>query len=202
MKKWFAAVALTLATVAAQAAPLVEGKDFTRVANPTPVGTPGKVEVREFFWYGCPHCFALEPSLAAWVKSKPAGVDFIRTPAALNPVWEANARGYYVAEASGALEKTHQALFDAIHVGKQSLYDQASLAKFYAGYGITPANFNGLYQSFSVSAKVAQARNLAIRYQLTGVPTLVVNGKYLVSGDGPHAIEVVKELVSRERASR
>lgn len=202
MKKWFAAIALTLASVAAQALVLTEGKDFTRVANPTPEGTLGKIEVREFFWYGCPHCFALEPSIAAWLKSKPVGVDFVRTPAALNPVWEASARGYYVAEASGAVERTHQPLFNAIHIGKQRLYDQGSLAKFYAGYGITPANFNGLYQSFSISAKVAQARSLAMRYQLTGVPVLIVNGKYMVSGDGPHAIEVVKELVAREQAGK
>ena len=94
------------------------------------------------------------------------------------------------------------ALFDAIQVRKERLFDQASLAAFYARYGVKPANFNSLYQSFAVSARVAQSRNLAIRYQLSGVPAMVVNGKYLVSGDSARVIEVVKALIERERKAK
>ena len=180
----------------------VEGKDYKVLANPTVAPPKGQVEVAEFFWYGCPHCYTLEPHVAAWLKTKPANVKFSRIPAALNPVWEANARGYYVAEASGVLEASHAALFDAIQVRKERLFDQASLAAFYARYGVKTQSFNGLYQSFAVSARIAQSRNLAVRYQLSGVPAMVVNGKYLVTGDSGRVMEVVQALIVRERAAK
>ena len=92
----------------------VEGKDYTRLANPGPVDKPGLIEVREFFWYGCGHCYNLEPHVVGWLKTKPADVNFVRTPAALNAVWESNARGYYVAEMRGLVGKTHGPLFAAM----------------------------------------------------------------------------------------
>lgn len=200
MKKLLSLVILSLSAVLshADAAPLVEGRDYKLV--PVPQSVPaGTVEVREFFWYGCPHCAQLDPHITAWLKTKPAGVTFIRTPAPLNPVWESNARGFYVAEQLGQLEASHTALFDAIHVKKERPFDQAALAEFYARFGIAPAKFNALYNSFSVSGKVAQARDLVVRYQLSGVPATVVNGKYLVSGSGPQVIETVKALIAREQ---
>ncbi len=198
MKKWFALSLLALWPALAMALVPVEGKDYTRIASPTPA-KPGVIEVREFFWYGCPHCYKLEAHVVAWKKTLPADVKFIRTPAALNPVWENNARGFYVAESLGLVEKTHGPLFHAIQIRKERLFDQASLAGFYAGHGIDKANFNGLYQSFAVSAKVAQSRNLATRYRLTGVPAMVVNGKYVVPGEGARTLEVVNALIARER---
>lgn len=201
IKKFFAILLLTLPTWAMALTP-VAGKDYTVLANPTPALSDGQVEVREFFWYGCPHCYTLEPHVAAWLKTKPEGVRFERSPAALNAVWESNARGYYVAEALGIVEKTHGPLFAAIQVDKQRLFSQKSLATFYAGFGVKEANFNGLYNSFTVSAKVAQSRNLAMRYQLTGVPAMVVNGKYLVPGEGARTIAVVKALVAQERSGK
>ena len=110
MKKWFLVAFLSLLPALASALTLVEGKDYTVLANPTVAPAKGQVEVAEFFWYGCPHCYSLEPYVATWLKTKPANVKFTRIPAALNPVWEANARGYYVAEASGVLEASHAAL--------------------------------------------------------------------------------------------
>lgn len=202
MKKWLALCLLTVWPALAAAFVPVEGKDYTVIASPTAPAKPGLVEVREFFWYGCPHCYKLEPHVAAWLKTKPAGVNFIRTPAALNNVWEANARGYYVAETLGLVERSHAVLFDAIQVRKERLFDQRSLAGFYGKFGVSANNFNGLYQSFAVSAKVAQSRNLAIRYQLSGVPAMVVNGKYLVPGESARSVEVVKALVAREQARR
>ncbi|MEK6788971.1 MAG: thiol:disulfide interchange protein DsbA/DsbL [Pseudomonadota bacterium] len=202
MKKWFLAAFLAVMPVLASALVPVEGKDYKVLANPTVAPPKGQVEVAEFFWYGCPHCYTLEPHVAAWLKTKPANVKFSRIPAALNPVWEANARGYYVAEASGVLEASHAALFDAIQVRKERLFDQASLAAFYARYGVKAQSFNGLYQSFAVSARIAQSRNLAVRYQLSGVPAMVVNGKYLVTGDSGRVMEVVQALIVRERAAK
>ena len=201
MKKFIAVLLLALPTWALALTP-VEGKDYTRLASPTPALSNGLIEVREFFWYGCPHCYTLEPHVSAWLKTNPTGIKFERSPAALNSVWEANARGYYVAESLGLVEKTHGPLFAAIQIDKQRLFSQKSLAKFYAGFGVKEANFNGLYNSFTVSAKVAQSRNLAVRYQLSGVPAIVVNGKYLVPGESARTIEVVKALVAQEQAKK
>lgn len=177
----------------------VAGRDYRVISNPVPVSTKQGIEVREFFWYGCPHCFHLEPHVKDWLKTSPQGVNFVRTPAALNAVWEANARGFYVAEISGALERSHDALFDAIQVRKQRLFDQKSLARFYARHGIKVETFNSLYSSFAVNAKVAQSQALARRYQLTGVPAMVVNGKYVVSGSDDKAVATVRALVAREQ---
>jgi len=196
--KLIAFLMLLLPTLAFAFTP-VEGRDYRVLSNPAASTDNSKVEVREFFWYGCPHCYHLEPHIKDWLKTTPEGVNFVRTPAALNQVWEASARGYYAAELSGVLAKSHDALFDAIQVRKQRLFDQNSLAKFYSQFGVKQASFNSLYNSFAVNAKVAQSRNLAVRYQLTGVPAMVVNGKYVVSGSDARTMQVVQALVEREK---
>ncbi len=177
----------------------VEGRDYRVISNPVATANKDVIEVREFFWYGCPHCFHLEPHIKDWLKTSPEKVNFVRTPAALNQVWEASARGYYAAELSGVLEQSHDALFDAVQVRKQRLFDQNSLAKFYSRFGVKTESFNSLYHSFAVNAKVAQSRNLAMRYQLTGVPAMVVNGKYVVSGSDARTIQVVQALIEKEK---
>lgn len=197
-KRFLAALCLGLAAFSVHA----EGPAYTVLPNPGRVDKPGQIEVREFFWYGCPHCYRLEPHIANWLKTKPADVNFVRTPAALNPVWEANARGYYTAEALGLVEKTHAALFQAIHVGQQRLFDQQSLAGFYAGFGVNKATFDGTYNSFAVSGKIAQSKALAQQYGLDGVPAVVVNGKYLVKGEDEKVIATVNELIAKERAAQ
>lgn len=195
-KRLIATVLLSLAAVSAYAE-----SNYRTVPTPGRLDKPGLIEVREFFWYGCGHCYKLEPHLAAWLKSKPADVNFVRTPAALNPVWEANARGYYTAEIMGILEKSHDALFKSIHLGNQRLFDQASLTRFYSGFGVNPATFGSTYNSFAVSGKVAQSRALAQFYGLDGVPAVVVNGKYVIKGDGAQVITTLNELIARERAA-
>lgn len=184
------------------AADFVAGKDYTVVANPGKVEVPGKIEVREFFWYGCPHCFKLEPHMQAWLKNIPKGVRFVRTPAAMNPVWEQGARGYYVSEALGVRQKTHLPLFHAIHVNGQQIFDQQSQAKFFTKYGVPEAKFNSMFNSFMITSKVAQANQLAKQYQLTGVPAVVVNGKYVVQGEDAKVTQVVSYLVEKERKAK
>ena len=181
------------------AADFVAGKDYTVVANPGKVEVPGKIEVREFFWYGCPHCFKLEPHMQTWLKNIPKDVRFVRTPAAMNPIWEQGARGYYVSEALGVHKNTHLPLFHAIHVNGQQIFDQASLAQFYTKYGADTKKFNSLFNSFAITGKINKAKNLAMDYQLTGVPAVVVNGKYIVQGDSQRVIQVVNYLVDKER---
>ena len=191
---------LAMSGLTTAAEPYVAGKDYTVLTTPGKVDKPGMVEVREFFWYGCPHCYTLEPFVANWLKTKPADVNFVRTPAAMNPVWEQNARGYYAVDLMGLTEKVHKPLFDAIHQKGQRLFDQKSLANFYQGYGVDSTKFNGMYNSFAVSGKIAQSKQLAQNYKLDGVPALVVNGKYVVKGESQKVIQIVNYLVNKERA--
>lgn len=196
LKRFLATLALGLAAATAHAADA-----YTTLAKPGRVDKPGMIEVREFFWYGCRHCYNLDPHIERWLKTKPADVNFIRTPAALNPMWEVNARGFYAVQTMGLEEKTHVPLFQAIHVGKQQLFDQSSLSRFYAGFGVSPATFTSTYNSFAVNGKIAQSKTLARQYQLDGVPALVVNGKYLVKGEDARALATVNELIAKERAA-
>ena len=196
------ATAIFTISGSAMAANFVAGKDYSVVANPGKVDDPGKIEVREFFWYGCGHCFTLEPYMQAWLRKLPKDVNFVRTPAAMNPVWEMNARGYYVSEALGVRKKTHLPLFHAIHDKGQQIFDQQSQAKFFVKYGVPEAKFNSMFNSFAITSKISQAKQLARQYQLTGVPAVVVNGKYIVQGDNGKVIQVVNYLVDQERKAK
>jgi|GEM_PF-5599385 len=133
-----------------------------------------------------------------------AGQDyiFVRTPAAMNPVWEQAARAYYVSEALGVRKKTHLTLFHAIHDQNQPILEQPALAKFYTQFGIPEAKFNSTYKSFAITSKIAQAQDLAKRYQLSGVPAVTVNGKYIVQGEDAKVTQVVDYLIEKERAAK
>ena len=183
------------------AADYVAGKDYTVIQNPGKSAVAGKIEVREFFWYGCPHCFKLEPYMQTWLKKMPKDIYFVRTPAAMNKVWEQNARGYYVSEALGVRKKTHIPLFHAVQEGQQ-IFDQASQAQFFAKYGVPAAKFNSMYNSFPISAKVAESNKLSQQYQLSGVPAVVVNGKYVVQGEDGKVTQVVDYLINLERKAK
>lgn len=182
----------------AMAADFVAGKDYTVVQNPGKPEVAGKIEVREFFWYGCPHCFRLEPHMQAWLRKIPSDVNFIRTPAAMNKLWEQGARAYYVSEALGVRKRTHLPLFHANGTGQQIL-QKDEFAKFFTKYGVPEAKFNSMYNSFAITAKVSQANKLAQQYQLSGVPAVVVNGKYVVQGEDQKVVQVVEYLINKER---
>ncbi|WP_313034076.1 thiol:disulfide interchange protein DsbA/DsbL [Acinetobacter sp.] len=205
MKKFLlgsVATAIFALSGSTMAANFVAGKDYTVVANPGKVQVPGKIEVREFFWYGCPHCYRLEPHMQAWLRKIPKDVNFVRTPAAMNPVWEQGARGYYVSEVLGVRKKTHLPLFHAIHANGQQIFDQNSQAKFFVKYGVPEAKFNSMFNSFAITSKVAQAKQLAQQYQLSGVPAVVVNGKYVVQGEDAKVTQVISYLVEKERKAK
>ncbi|RLT96886.1 thiol:disulfide interchange protein DsbA/DsbL [Ketobacter sp.] len=182
-----------------------EGVDYELIQQPGKVEVPGKIEVREFFSFSCPHCFSLESYTAEWKPTLADDVNFVMTPAAMRKDWEPLAHAYYVAEALGKLEQIKPDLFSAIHVKKQNLYTQAELAGFFKGYGVTEDDFNKLYNSFSVRVKVRQATALAKTYRLRGVPALVVNGKYVVKSQTGKTfadlLQVVNFLVDKERAA-
>lgn len=192
-----------LLACAEESAVYKEGEHYKTLSKPVATDAKGKIEVVELFWYGCPHCYSLEPLVEKWASTLPQHVVFKRMPAMMASHWEVNGRAYYAAEILGVAEQTHQKLFDAIHRQGQKIFDQESLADFYASQGVDKVEFNKAFNSFLVSSRVQQAKQRQRGYQATGVPAVVVNGKYLVSttmkagGDG--LFDVVDFLIEKER---
>lgn len=175
---------------------------YETLAPAQPVQNPDKIEVIEFFWYGCPHCYSLEPSMVEWLKTKPANVEFIRQPAVFSDIWGKHAKAYFTAEALGVLEKVHADFFDTIQNKKQKLVSEDELAKFFAEHGVKDEDFRNAYNSFLVDAKLRQAEAMGPRYGITGVPALIINGKYKVTGQSAKSqtnmISVTNELIAQE----
>jgi thiol:disulfide interchange protein DsbA len=179
-----------------------EGIDYVKVAVPQPTETDGKIEVLEYFWYGCPHCWHLEPLVKKWKESMPATAQFRRAPAILGPNWEPLARAYFAAELLGKVEELHQPLFQAVQVKKQRLTDADSIAKFVATVGIDPEAFKEAYGSFFVDMQVRKTMELTKLFGVDGVPSIIVNGKYRASasqvGGNDQLMQVVTHLVQME----
>lgn len=180
------------------------GYEILSPAQPTQ--NPNKIEVIEFFWYGCPHCYAFEPLLEKWSKTLPKNVEFIRQPAAFNELWSKHAKAYYTAEALGIVDKVNSDLFDAIQNKKESLDTEESLAKFFAAHGVNETEFKEAYNSFGVDSQMREAPLLAAKYGITGVPAIIINGKYKTNGTlaGSHEkmIEVMNMLIKQESAAK
>ncbi len=177
---------------------------YQTLATPQSVEDPTKVEVIEFFWYGCPHCFHFEPLLHKWEQSLPDYVNFIRQPAIFSALWAKHAKAYFTAEALGVVDKVHADFFDAIQNKKQKLETEDQLAKFFVDHGVDEKKFRDAYNSFLVDAKMRQAKMMGPRYGITGVPAIVINGKYKTNGRlaGSHEkmIQVMNKLIKQEKA--
>ena len=160
------------------------GVEYRELSTPQPTDTPGKIEVIEFFWYGCPHCYDFEPLLNPWVKKLPKDVQFRRIPAIFNDEWEKSARAYYTLEAIGEGERLHKPLFDAVHTGSRlKVANEAALTEWLGKQGVDTKKFAAAYRSFSVEGKLKRAAQLTQTYKLEGVPAIAVNGKYVVMTD-------------------
>ncbi len=188
----------------AQGATPVEGKDFVRLPAPAPVAAPaGKIEVVEFFSYGCPHCYSFEPLLEPWIKKLPADVAFRRVPAAFNATWEGLAKIFYALEATNQVDAMHKRVFAAIHVQRQKLDKEADIAAFVKNAGGDDAKFLDAYKSFAVATKLRQGKQLAEAYKIDGVPTLGIHGRWFTAGSlaGTHerALAVADQLIARAR---
>lgn len=204
MIRWFSALLISvLLTGPLAAAEYSEGMQYLRLANPQPTSVADKVEVVELFWYGCPHCFDLEPHIRQWLETKPDDVEFVRMPAVLGPGWELLGKGFYTAELLGVEDRIHPALFEALHVKKQKINDEAALQDFFVNHGVSAEDFRKTFASFAVSVKLNNAKAMTRRYAITGVPTLIVNGKFSTggrqAGSNANIIKVVDYLVARER---
>ena len=176
------AAAIALFPLAAQSQ-LKVGADYSVLKAVQPVEANGKIEVVEFFWYRCPHCYSLEPVLEPWSKKLPSDVQFRRIPAVLSDSWAVDAGIYYTFEALGVLDKVHKPFFEAIHKDRLDIRSEAAMTEWLEKHGIERKKFDETYKSFGVQTKVKRAAQLSAAYQLEGVPMLAVQGKYTISTD-------------------
>jgi protein dithiol oxidoreductase (disulfide-forming) len=181
---------------------LEKGEGYATITPAQPTQDPNKVEVIEFFWYGCPHCYRLEPYLTEWLKKLPPNVQFIRQPAVFGPRWAPHARAYFTAEALGVIENIHADLFDAIQNKRRPLSSEEELAEFFEEHGVDKDQFRQAYHSFIVDTKMRQAGAMSARYGVSGVPAIMINGKYKTNGtlakNFPNLIAVMDYLIASE----
>jgi thiol:disulfide interchange protein DsbA len=183
------------------------GTHYNRLSPTQPTSSsPDEVEVAEIFWYGCPHCFAFDPYVKAWVARKPEYVSFVRIPAVWNPLLRLHARAFYAAEALGKGAEMHDPLFREIHENHNMLDTEDKLRDFFGKFGVDAEAFKAAFDSFAVHAKLQRADELNRRYRVSSVPTIVVNGKYTTDGSMAGGYDelfaLVDELAAAEHSKR
>ena len=189
-----------------QAAEFQAGKEYVELSSPVPVADPSKIEVVELFWYGCPHCYQFEATLNPWVEKLPDDVNFVRVPALFGGIWNVHGQAFITLEMMKVEHKVHDAVFTAIHQEKKKLASAEEFADFVATQGVEREAFLKTFNSFAVKGQMEKAKKLAMAYQITGVPVMIVNGKYrfdLGSSGGPErTLQVADFLIEKERAAR
>ena len=194
------------ATVSAQPALYVEGTHYDEIASPVRTSDPNKIEITEIFWYGCPHCYAFEPLITSWEEKQPSDVAFVRSPGMWNQTMEIHAQIYYAAEALGVTDKIHDVAFSEIHQRRNYLQTEEAVKEMFVREGVESSAFDKAWNSFSVTSAVKRAGTRMRDYGVRGVPSMVVNGKYLVSVGGAvptqtDLLKIVDFLVQKERSS-
>jgi len=203
IKQWMA-VSLLLVGSVAYAADYKAGVHYDVLDEPVAVLADGKVHVEEAFWYGCPHCFHLEDRIEPWVKALPADVEFSRVPAMFGRAWVRHAQLYYTADVLGILDQVHHKIFKAFHLNKQRLLSEDDQKDFLVEHGnITEKQFDKVHESFTVKSRMKQGDKRIRSFKISGVPALIVNGKYVVSastaGGQDKMTAVVDFLIEQER---
>lgn len=200
----FLSVFLCLIATGSQAQFAV-GRDYVQLPVRQPVESGEQIEVREFFWYGCPHCYQLEPYLERWLARLPQDVRYIRTPGVARR-WLPHAKAYYTFEALGITERVHKSFFDAIHKGGKKLVDEASMAQFLAQHDVDSDKFRHAFNSFGVRTQVEKAKQLNFRYRIDSVPMITIDGRYKTSasmaGGEARLMQVINYLIDRARKER
>lgn len=205
--KALVSLALWCIAAAASAADAVyeEGTHYVELENPIRTADPSRVEVTEYFSYGCAHCFAFDPLITTWSRNLDEGVLFNRTPAVWNKAYEVYAQTYYTAESLKVLDRSHMALFEAIHTERRALHEPRAMAEYFAQFGVDPVEFANTYKSFGVSASVQKAVARGRAYKARGVPTLIVNGKYRIegqmAGSNVDMLRIAEYLIEKELAA-
>ncbi len=211
MNRWFARTSALLLlgfslVASAAGTTFQEGFGYTKLPIAQPVGHKGKIVVTEFFWYNCPHCFEFEPLLEAWAKKQPADVILERVPVAFAPQFVPQQKLYYALKALGKVDALQGAIFNAIHVQHIPLMTPDQMANWLAGRGIPKATFMSAYNSFGVQMEAKRATQMVTDYQISGVPTMAVQGMYTASASMPETptnekvLQAVDELVQQVRA--
>jgi len=198
-------LALALPASAQTAAPQ-EGREYIRFKNAIPVETGKKIEVIEFFSYGCPHCGEFEPVLQNWLKALPPDVAFRRVPVMFQDRWVPLAKEYYTLDALGEDGRLSPEMFSAIHGKGASMWNEKTFFDWAVAHGIDRKKVEDMYNSFAISGKMSRARQLAQAYGVQSVPLIVIDGKFVVSTEkiGSHAamIPVMDALIAKARAER
>jgi protein dithiol oxidoreductase (disulfide-forming) len=207
MKKFLAILMLTLSTLAFAEAPKV-GAEFDAVAQPISTDNPAKIEVMEIFWYGCPHCYHMEEPLNAWVKKLPSDVYFKRMPGLPNPSWAPMAKAFYAMETLGVSEKLHTKLFEAIHKTKtlNPTDEKAAIEWVTLQSGLDKLKVEQAFKSFTINTSLNRAAITFRNSGATGVPSLVIDGKYITSGTAAggneQALKVADYIIANVRAEK
>ncbi len=184
----------------------VAEKNYDLIAPVVRTADPDKIEVVEFFWYGCGHCYNFEPLIAAWKKTLADDVVFRGSPAIWNKSMEIHARAFYTAEALGVLDTMHPILFQAMNVDHKKLANEGEIEDLFVANGVAAEDFSKAFKSFGVNSQVNQAAARARAAKITGTPALMVDGKYHVStrkaGSQPDMLKVTDFLIEKERAAK
>lgn len=195
-----------IASVSAQPALYVEGTHYVELAEPVRTDDPNTIEVKEIFWYGCPHCYAFEPLIGSWAGNLQSDVAFIRSPGMWNQLMEVHAQLFYTAEMLGVFEEIHTVAFNEFHQRSNYLQTEEQIKEMFVGEGVDGDEFDRIWGSFSVASSVRKAKSEMSTYGIRSVPNMVVNGKYRISitddgAVGSHAdmLSVVDFLVAKER---
>jgi protein dithiol oxidoreductase (disulfide-forming) len=207
MKNWIAGAAAALLMSTAVAADYELGVHYEELRTPQPVQTGDQIEVVEIFWYGCPYCYSLEPHVHRWLENaKPDNADYVPMPAVLSEAWEIHARAFFAFELLGALDELHTRFFDAIHADRRRMRNAEEIAEFAAENGLEQQAFLDAYSSFAVDSKVRNAQVMAGRYQVTGVPTFIIDGRYKatasMAGSNEELMRVINYLVAKAADER
>jgi thiol:disulfide interchange protein DsbA len=196
-------VAVLMLVLAAPAYAQVENQDYRKLAPPQPT-SPDKVEVVEFFSYGCPHCYAMQSHIVKWAKELPPNVSFSRVPVSFGRrEWGQLSRAYYALEATGDLARLDDALFKSIHDDGRPLFDEDNLAAWAGEHGVDAGKFRAAFESPGVTAKTLRAEELSRLYKVNSVPSVIVDGKYLALGKTHEdALKVARQLIDKSVAER
>lgn len=204
-----ATLLVAMALIACQgetSAQTLSDANYTSLPTPLTPSTGEKIEVAELFWYGCGHCFALEPYVDNWKKKMPANAQFVKIPAIFSSRWEFHGKAFYTMEALGVLDEANEAFFHRIHVQRKGINTLNDLSAFLADYGKTSEEVASAFNSFAVDTKLRNAKLITAKSTAQGVPAILVDGKYHTSvklaGSQDKLFKVVDQLVEKAAAER
>lgn len=204
MSVLFVGASLVGSTVLAQ--PSVEGKNYIALSSPLVPAQAEKIEVVELFWYGCSHCYQLESTINPWSAALPEDVNFVRIPAMFGGIWNVHGQMFYTLETMKADEKLHNSIFNAVHNEGRRLSTLNEITAFVVSHGVDKDTFVKTWNSFSVKSQMEKAKKQALAYQISGVPALIINGKYRfdigMAGGLQETVDLADILIEKERQSK